>query len=169
MSDISTCSKYIDGRSVEARIEELERELSDYEDEANEAGWEFRKEGDEWVAIGPDSDGAPGNEYRDESRDVVVLAAAEEAGARWTSLTDLEELDDLRQLRDEAQGYGGWPQCTLINEDNWIDYAQQMADDLGGVTDGWPHRHIDWEAAADELKQDYTEVRFGSASFYLRT
>ena len=168
MSDISTCSKYIDGRAVEARIEELETEIRDFEDTALEAGWEFRKEGDEYVAEGPTVDGSPGNVYRDSSRDVVVLAAAEEAGARWTSLTDPEELEDLRGLRDEAQGYGGWPNCTLVNDDNWIEYAQTLADDAGGVTDAWPHRHIDWEAAADELRQDFTEVRYGGSSFLMR-
>ena len=168
---ISTCDKYIEGRAVEARIEELEGEISDFEDTASEAGWTFHQEGSEWVAEGPDKDGAPGtgNVYRDDTRDAVVLSAAEEAGARWTDLTDLEELEDLRGLRDEAQGYGDWPNCTLINDDNWVEYAQQLADDASGVKEDWPHRHIDWDAAADELKLDYTEVRYGGNSFLMRT
>ncbi|MBT2325516.1 hypothetical protein J7E62_24590 [Variovorax paradoxus] len=169
MSDISTCSKYIDGRAVERRIDELEGEILDYEEEAVEAGWTFTQSSSGiWIANGPEVEGTPGSQYTDEDRNVVVLDAAYEAGARFAHLVDVEELDDLRQLREEAQGYGGWPNCTLVNEDNWVEYAQQTADDLGGVTDSWPHRHIDWDAAADELKQDYTEVRYGGSSFLMR-
>ena len=169
MSSISWSSRSIVGRDVEARITELEAEISGYETMATAAGWSFRTDGDTWVAIGPEIDGSPGITYIDESRDVVVLSAAEEAGARWADLTDVEELDDLRQLREEAQHYGGWPNCTLINEDNWVEYAQEYADGLGGVTDEWPHRHIDWEAAAETLREDYTEVQFSGNSFYVRT
>jgi hypothetical protein len=169
MSSISWNSKYIDGRQVEARIAELENDVSDFEKMAANAGWSFRTEGDLWVAVGPEVDGSPGNVYTDESRDVVVVCAAEDAGARWADVTDVEELHDLRQLREEAQSYGGWPNCTLINEDNWVEYAQQYADDLGGVTDEWPPRHIDWDAAAEALREDYTEVQFSGSSFYVRT
>lgn len=167
--NISASSKYIDGRAVEDRIEELESEVDDFERVATEAGWTFHQDGSEWVATGPDNDDSPGNEYRDESRDIVVVCAAEDAGARWTSLTDVEELDDLRALRDESRGYGGWPNCTLVNEDRWIEYVQEVADGLGGVNDEWPHRHIDWDAAAEELREDFIEVLFGSTSFLMRT
>lgn len=38
---------------------------------------------------------------------------------------------------------------------------------LKGATE-WPLRHIDWDAAAEELKQDYTSVEFDGVTYWIR-
>lgn len=48
--------------------------------------------------------------------------------------------------------------------------AQELADDIGAIDSNakWPLNHIDWEAAAEELKMDYTEVNFNGTTYYIR-
>jgi hypothetical protein len=59
---------------------------------------------------------------------------------------------------------------TLIHEDSFTDYAQQMAEDLYGpeIISGWPGGYIDWEWAARELRQDYSSVEVSGDTYYYR-
>lgn len=81
------------------------------------------------------------------------------------------ELENLQAMAEEAGDTSDWQYgATLIRDSYFATYAQELADDLGEIpVDHWPHRHIDWEAAADELKQDYTSVEYGSATYWIRS
>ena len=48
---------------------------------------------------------------------------------------------------------------TAIHVDYFEEYARELAEDIGAVQADadWPLRHIDWAAAAEELKADYSE------------
>lgn len=49
------------------------------------------------------------------------------------------------------------------------EYAEDYAYDTGAVERGsWVERYIDWEKAADDLKEDYQEVEILGHTFYLR-
>ena len=50
-------------------------------------------------------------------------------------------------------------------------YAQELAEDIGAVQKEatWPNQYIDWEAAADALKQDYMRVTYGETEYWIRT
>lgn len=51
------------------------------------------------------------------------------------------------------------------------EYAEEYAADVTcgwGATPEWPFNHIDWAAAAEDLKEDYTEVEILGHTFYLR-
>ena len=81
------------------------------------------------------------------------------------------ELEALKALSDQCQ-YGDWDYgAALINDDYFTEYAQQLAEDIGAISDdlSWPGRHIDWEAAADELKMDYTCVDFDGQDYWIRS
>jgi hypothetical protein len=84
-----------------------------------------------------------------------------------------QELEELIELESELG-------CTLesadqnglffIDEDYFEDYARELAYDLGAIDSdtAWPCTHIDWEAAADELRMDYTEVEFDGNNYLVR-
>jgi len=84
-----------------------------------------------------------------------------------------QELEELLELENEMG-------CTLesadqnglyfIDEDYFEDYARELAYDLGAINyaEEWPANHIDWEAAADELRRDYTEVEFEGNNYLVR-
>ena len=84
-----------------------------------------------------------------------------------------KELDALKALQDEAEGYAeDWKYgATLIRDGYFTTYAEQLAADISNYNSRdvtWPYTCIDWEQAADELKQDYTEVDFNGTTYYVR-
>jgi hypothetical protein len=85
---------------------------------------------------------------------------------------DTEELDALRSLAEEAEGYAAdWQHGeALIRDSYFTEYAQELAEDCGMVSDdtAWPNNCIDWEQAAEELKQDYTCVSFDGVDYWIR-
>lgn len=83
----------------------------------------------------------------------------------------LEELNSLMGLESDAGGAADWQYGeTLIRESYFEDYARQTAEDTGAINrdSQWPNNCIDWEKAADQLKQDYSEVTFKGVTYYIR-
>ena len=83
-----------------------------------------------------------------------------------------EELKALETLAEEASGYAAdWRYGeSLIRDSYFVEYAEQLASDIGAVdrNAGWPACHIDWDAAAESLKQDYTCVEFDGVDYWIR-
>jgi antirestriction protein len=78
------------------------------------------------------------------------------------------ELAELYSLRDEVSGFDDG--VTLIAEDDFENYARELADDIGVVTDdnAWPLYCIDWEWAARELAHDYSVVTYNGEHWFYR-
>jgi len=76
------------------------------------------------------------------------------------------EYEALLDLRDELGDYLD----TLVHESHFADYAEDYARSVHGddAFDAWPGYFIDWERAADALKQDYTELDFRGSTYYAR-
>ncbi len=113
--------------------------------------------------------------HRDEvidSRDVI--ARIEELEGEEDSLEegDRAELDSLRDLARQAEPYADdWAHgVSLIRDSHFKMHAQEMADDCGLLKRGenWPYTCIDWDAAAEELQQDYTAVEFRGVTYWVR-
>jgi antirestriction protein len=114
-----------------------------------------------------------------DSRDVIkrierVESDLEQARIDGNDTTDLEvELKALEEFAEEASGYApDWHYGErIIHEDYFTEYAQELSDELS-LSDGamaqWPFTHVDWEAAADELKMDYSVVGFNGIVYYIR-
>jgi hypothetical protein len=81
---------------------------------------------------------------------------------------DADRLESLLQLRSELETEGWHNNVTLIPEDEFTDYAQQLAEDIGAISDetSWPMSCIDWEHAASELAHDYSAVTFDGDTYY---
>lgn len=83
-----------------------------------------------------------------------------------------DELVALTKLQEEAEEYApDWEYgSTLIRDSYFKDYAQELAYDIGAIDPKatWPINCIDWEAAADALKMDYTKVDFDGVSYWIR-
>src|SRR5687767_7294225 len=96
-----------------------------------------------------------------DSRDVIEAIENYQSDAS-TSDVDPDDYRALLRLAEQASDYAAdWEYGeTLIRDSYFTEYAQQLADDIGAIdaNAAWPLSHIDWEAAADELKQDYTSV-----------
>jgi hypothetical protein len=102
-----------------------------------------------------------------------LIAVAEEIEAM-----DEEERDDdereilkaIRELQDEASSEWTYGE-TLIREDYFEEYAEQLAEDIGAIDReaGWPLGYIDWKAAAEALKIDYSVVEYRGTTYYVRS
>jgi hypothetical protein len=140
--DISNSDDIIDSRDVISRIEELER------DRDNAMDLEDVHADDQW------SGGT--NTY----------------DARVWSEDENDELKSLKALAEEASGSPDWPYGEALIRDSYFeDYARELADDIGAIKSdaGWPNSFIDWERAADALKQDYFSVDFDGVEYWIRS
>lgn len=90
---------------------------------------------------------------------------------------DAEELARLEKLLEETAGYGGdhqwqgtWYPGSMIADDYFKTYAEDFADDIGAINRdaAWPVCHIDWDAAAESLKQDYSSITYGGVEYWYR-
>ena len=85
---------------------------------------------------------------------------------------DNEELAALIAFRDEAKPYcADWDYGeTLIAGRYFKSYAMGLAEDIGAIDlkAPWPTNCIDWDEAADLLRQDYTSAEFGGYTFWFR-
>ena len=83
------------------------------------------------------------------------------------------ELDMLRALRDETEGYAddSWRDGVFFVANwDWKNYAQELAEDIGALPKdaGWPTYCIDWDAAARDLRMDYTSCEIDGNTYWYR-
>lgn len=133
----------LDSRNIQERIDELDEELQNIKD-------------DLYAALGDDS-----NECIEEfSADITKFFNSDEG----------KELKQLLEMKEEVDSCEWDYGLTLIHANYWADYVEELAKDIGAVESDvkWPYNHIDWEAAADELEQDYSTVDIGDHMYYYR-
>lgn len=144
-------------RDVIARIEELEAERADLTEAIETAEYELE------CANDTEDSGAIADAES-------VLALAREALQEFDDDDDANgELTALKEFASELEGYGDWQHGeTLIADSYFPQYAEELARDLYDLPDHWPIDHIDWEAAAEALKIDYTSADLDGETFYMR-
>lgn len=82
---------------------------------------------------------------------------------RFIALSDLD--DELNTLWSVARD-----NSSAIPECEWVEYAEQLADDLGMVdSDSSLRFYIDWEKWAEDLKMDYSSFDFEGTTYYVRS
>jgi antirestriction protein len=121
-----------------------------------------------------------------EWRDLLDDAAALDKADRESSeLADtVEEMQKYNALCDELgvehdpdslEYFGENYEPILIRESDFVEYAQELAEELGamplssGGRPEWPLYCIDWEYAAKELAYDYTTVTFDGVDYKIRS
>jgi hypothetical protein len=110
------------------------------------------------------------------------------------ALRDSEDVTDRDEFEDCADEFAllealivdlndccsGWADGeSLIRDSYFKDYARELHEDtadpdVAKIMDQWPYHHIDWDDAADELRQDYTAVEipgghFGPVTYWIRS
>ncbi len=98
------------------------------------------------------------------------LEEARDDGEDLDAVMD-SEYNALKELAKEGEGSPDWPHGGVLIRDTYFkEYAQELAEDCGMVTDGanWPNNCIDWEQAAEVLQQDYMNVEFDGVDYWIR-
>lgn len=151
--EISNSDDVIDSRDIIGRIEELQDERQALADALEEI-----MDGDKPENASEDSD------YADR------LADATAELADWDA-DNGDELKALKALAEATEGYADdWQYgATLIRESYFVEYCQQLVEDIGDLPKGLPgYLVIDWEATADNLRVDYTAVDFDGVTYLVR-
>lgn len=87
---------------------------------------------------------------------------------------DAAELAALQDLALRGADLEDWVHgAVLVRENFFVDYARELFDDTSEpevreMTRRWPFDCIDWERAARELSQDYTDVSFAGVTYLAR-
>lgn len=87
-----------------------------------------------------------------------------------------EELANLLKLQEQAEGCSDWDYgATLVRESYFTDHIEELIKDCYNMPEEmdsgtWPYNHLsmDYEAAAEEAKVDYSEVDFDGVTYYIR-
>lgn len=116
-----------------------------------------------------------------DSRDVIARIEELESSqvddpGSWT-LEDHDELMALRELASDGEDSPDWTHGeTLIRESYFTDYIRDLINECYEMpkefgSGSWPYRHmtIDYEAAAEEAKVDYSEVDFDGVTYLIRS
>ena len=122
-----------------------------------------------------------------DSRDVVEQVAQintvlDDPGEMWTSVKVALRLERLvlktllEELENDMPTSLGEPISADVNcgvqgfaEHYAQEYAEEYAYETGAVERGlWVEKYVNWEKAAEDLKEDYTEVEILGHTFYLR-
>lgn len=77
----------------------------------------------------------------------------------------------VNQEGADTFGGGDWDGgIILVSDDYFVEYAEQVASDIGAVSDEhtWPTSYIDWEAAAAALQMDYATVEYDGVIYWAR-
>lgn len=179
--DVSNTADIIDSRDIIERIKELEDELDTLELTMNDADEkvvslindvaDLEKELKSDDHTDPDYTNI--NKVEDELDTArIELSDAEYDIEIWND-DYKEELDNLKKLAEECEGYSSdWKYGeTLIRDSYFVEYAEQLADDIGAIDNNakWPLNHIDWEAAAEELQYDYTMIDYDGINYWIRS
>lgn len=154
--EITNSQDVIDSRDIIARIEYLEDERTTLADTLD-------SEQEEWDELT--------QEEKDEADSNEALVTARDALKEWDESEEGQELKALKELQDQAEGYSDWTHgATLIRDSYFQTYAEELASDIGAVDKdaAWPTNRIDWEAAADDLKVDYSTVDFDGVDYWVR-
>jgi hypothetical protein len=94
-------------------------------------------------------------------------------GASWADSypDDAAELAVLEKLASDGEDYApDWQYgATLIRETYFSEYCEDMLKDIGDLPQDLPgYIAIDWDATANNIGVDYTEVDFDGVTYLVR-
>ena len=146
---ISNLDDTIDSRDVIARVEELEAEESELQQEIDEKEDQYTPE--------------------ELTKNPAPVIVAKEALKEWRESEEGQELIALKVLAAQGEDYApDWEYgALLIHEDYFETAMDEMLEDCGDIPRDLPsYLTITVDYAA--LKQDYTELDFDGQTYYIR-
>lgn len=83
---------------------------------------------------------------------------------------DQEADSDLNELTTMENEVSEWDDgATLIAEEYWVEYVEDMLKDCGDLPQDIPHYiAIDWEQTAENIKEDYSYVEYQGTTYFYR-
>lgn len=163
MCNVANTEDFIDSRDLIKAIEDLESDREAYEEDVDNAESAY----DDLIENSDDEDIESSQQAR---------ALADEVDKARAALVEWDEdnAEDLKALKDFAEEVES--HCTdylhgetLIRETYFAEYVEDLVKDCYGLPSDLPSfLVIDWEATAENVKQDYSEAEFDGVTYYFR-
>ena len=78
-------------------------------------------------------------------------------------------LKELKGCGGDEEWKGNWYPSHLIRDSYFLHYAREMLVDCGVIPRELPHYvAIDWEATAENILMDYSQIDIHDATYYYR-
>lgn len=111
-----------------------------------------------------------------DSRDIIARIEELE-GIENQGSEEAQELAILLKVQEQAEDCADYQYGeVLIRESYFTDYIKELIDDCYELpkefeSGDWPWRHmtLDYKAAADEAKDDYTHIDFDGVTYLIRS
>lgn len=173
----------IDSRDVIARIDELESDISGWEDDIEDHQTDIAdKESeitDEEASSSELDDDKDADEIAEIENNIESLQSdidsmEDNINTIRNDITEAqEELNPLKELASDAEGYSAdWSYGEALIRDTYFEeYAKQLVQDIGVLPDnipGYIENNIDWEGVASDIQMDYTSVDFDGVEYWIR-
>ena len=76
---------------------------------------------------------------------------------------------DLAGNGGDEQWEGDWYPVTLIRDSYFINYAQELCEDIGDIPKNLPsYIEIDWDATARNIRVDYSATEIDGVTYWYR-
>ena len=146
---ISNTDNTIDSRDVIARIEELEAEESELQQEIDEKEDQYTPE--------------------ELTKNPAPVIVAKEALKEWRESEEGQELIALKVLAEQGEDYApDWKYgAQLIHEDYFEEAMDELLEECGDIPRDLPS-YLTITVDYDALEQDYTELDFDGQTYYIR-
>ena len=146
---ISNLDDTIDSRDVIARIEELEAEESELQQEIDEKEDQYTPE--------------------ELTKNPAPVIVAKEALKEWRESEEGQELIALKALAEQGEDYApDWEYgAQLIHEYYFEEAMDEMLEDCGDIPKDLPS-YLTITVDYDALKMDYTAIDFNGQTYYIR-
>ena len=146
---INNTDNTIDSRDVIARVEELEAEESELQQEIDEKEDQYTPE--------------------ELTKNPAPVIVAKEALKEWRESEEGQELIALKVLAAQGEDYApDWEYgAQLIHEDYFEEAMDELLEDCGDIPKDLPS-YLIITVDYDALKQDYTELDFDGQTYYIR-
>lgn len=84
-------------------------------------------------------------------------------------LDEIVEITDIEKLEDEVNSSEWLYGIYFIKEDEFTDYVEELLKDCGYISKDFPSWiEIDWSSTADNVRQDYSEVKYQGITYLYR-
>ena len=78
------------------------------------------------------------------------------------------EIAELQDLKNSLEDEGWEDGIQMIPCSDFVEYTQDLVRDCYEMPDNWPFSCIDWEQAAKELEDDYSQIEYDGVDYFYR-
>ena len=110
----------------------------------------------------------PHYEEMTESFEDIRFEEEEVQGWRDVWQEEIDQISRIGEIEDEIGSEFDFG-VTLIPEDDFTNYIEDFLEDIGYIPKDFPSWiEIDWEATAENVKQDYSELEYEGETYLYR-